>query len=544
MTSLSGTFIKYNYTTMESKYRSAGINVLLALSLILIITSCSNSKQYQFTIVDDKTGEQQAARVSVINTCGRSIHINGISTHVEYLGKHWCYTDGSFSVTVPKEGAVIEIQHGPETLPVKISSDTCPGRNIIKLHRWINMHEIGYLNGDIHIHTPFSETANLQMKAEDLDVLNILVGEDSEKNKQFTGNIDPASSPGRTIYVAQEVRDWQMGHLTLIGLSSLVPGYPIAGGTLESYHHTNWIMSPAADETHRQGGLVFWSHFSNLPGAESPVAIALGKIDALELMTYDDPTHLPSHWGPWKNSGMPAAEFPVMRGMDLWYQYLNAGFRLPIVAGTDKMADDIPMGSNRVYVYTKGNTDYQVWLAAIKSGQGFITNGPILTFQVDGHISGEVVQISGTQKIHAKVTARSILPFATLEIVSNGWVVGHKTIFVADNPPINGIYTMTVETDLVIDRSTWIAARVADDPDNKNRILPRGLSVFAHTNPVYFLQNGKPVMENASILYLQKYVQGTMHWLQTDPPFEDPEDRLEALKLSGEALQIYKSLSE
>jgi hypothetical protein len=51
-------------------------------------------------------------------------------------------------------------------------------------------------------------------------------------------------------------------------------------------------------------------------------------------------------------------------------------------------------------------------------------------------------------------------------------------------------------------------------------------------------------MENASILYLQKYVQGTMHWLQTDPPFEDPEDRLEALKLSGEALQIYKSLSE
>ncbi len=80
------------------------------------------------------------------------------------------------------------------------------------------------------------------MKAEDLNVLNILVGEDPVKNKQFTGQIDPASSPGHTIYVAQEVRDWQMGHLTLLGLSSMVPGYPIVGGTLESYSHTHWLM--------------------------------------------------------------------------------------------------------------------------------------------------------------------------------------------------------------------------------------------------------------------------------------------------------------
>ena len=91
------------------------------------------------------------------------------------------------------------------------------------------------------------------MKAEDLDVLNILVGEDSIKNKQFTGKIDPASSPGHTIYVAQEVRDWQMGHLTLLGLSSMVPGYPIVGGTLESYTHSNRLMAHAMDAAHRSG---------------------------------------------------------------------------------------------------------------------------------------------------------------------------------------------------------------------------------------------------------------------------------------------------
>jgi hypothetical protein len=382
------------------------------------------------------------------------------------------------------------------------------------------------------------------MKAEDLDVLNILVGEDSVKNRQFTGNIDPASSPGHKIYVAQEVRDWQMGHLTLLGLSSMVPGYPIVGGKLESYSHTHWLMSHAMDETHRQGGVVAWSHFSNLPGAESPIAIALGKIDALELMTYDDPTQLPSHWGPWKNSGFSMAEFPVLRGMDIWYQYLNAGFKLPIVAGTDKMADDIPMGSNRYYAFTNGDTTYGAWLSAIKSGRGFITNGPILTFDVEGHTSGETVDFNGTMKVNAKVTAQSVLPFATLEIVVNGWVVGHKTIFTSENPPVDGIYTMNVEAELELDKSSWIAARVAEDPDNKNRILPRGLSVFAHTNPVYFIRDGKKINDEASINYLTKYVRGTIHWLQTNPPFDDPDDRIEALKLAGDALQIYESLKK
>jgi hypothetical protein len=517
---------------------------LMVIILFFMIASCSNSNQYQITIIDEISGEQLAARVSITDPCGKLIHIDGNPTHVEYLGKHWCYTEGSFSFTSPVQGVILEVRRGPETIPVKISLKKGSQKQIIKLHRWIDMRQQGYMNGDIHIHTPFSETAHLQMKAEDLNVLNILIGEDTVKNKQFTGQIDPASSPGHTIYVAQEVRDWQMGHLTLLGLSSMVQGYPIVGGTLESYSHSHWLMEHAMEETHRQGGLVAWSHFSNLPGAESPIAIALGKIDALELMTYDDPTQLPSHWGPWKNSGMPLAEFPVMRGMDLYYQYLNAGFRLPIVAGTDKMADDIPMGSNRYYAYTKGDTSYQAWLAAIKSGHGFITNGPMLTFQVDSHNPGEIVNFHETRKVHAKVTAQSILPFATLEIIANGRIVGHKTIFAADNPPVNGVYTMNVETDLVLNKSSWIAARVADDPDNKQRILPRGLSVFAHTNPVYFLKDGARVKEKASILYLQKYVKGTMHWLQTNPSFNHPEDRLEALKLADDAYRIYESLKK
>jgi len=527
---------------MQSINRKIRVLDIGTILLLLIIFSCSKYNEYQFTIVDDQSGEQLAARVSVTDQCGKIISIDGNPTHVDYLGKQWFYVDGSFSFKSPVKDVIIEVQRGPEILPVKITPIAGMKNQLIKLHKWTDMNRKGYMNGDVHIHTPFSETAHLQMKAEALNFLNILVGEDSVKNKQFTGKADPASSSGHTIYVAQEVRDWQMGHLALLGLNSLVPGYPIVGGTLESYSHTNWVMSLAADETHKQGGLVIWAHFSNLPGAESPVAIALGKIDALELMTYDDPTQLPSHWGPWKNSGIPLAEFTVMRGMDLWYQYLNSGFRLPVVAGTDKMADDIPMGSNRYYAFTEGDTTYNAWLSAIKTGCGFITNGPMLDFVVGDNISGDIVSFHANKKVHASLTAESVLPFATLEIIMNGLVVAHKTIFTADNPPVNGVYKMKVETDLELNKSCWIAGRVADDPDNKNRILPRGLSVFAHTNPVYFLKDSARIKEEASIQYLQKYVRGTIHWLKGNPPFTRQEDLDKALKLSNDAYSVYESL--
>jgi hypothetical protein len=231
-----------------------------------------------------------------------------------------------------------------------------------------------------------------------------------------------------------------------------------------------------------------------------------------------------------------------MRGMDLYYQYLNSGFRIPIAAGTDKMDIDIPLGSNRSYIPVAGKMNYAAWLEGVKAGKGFITNGPLLEFEADGHASGDTVSFDSPRTIKARVTARSILPFATLEIVQNGNVVGHKTVFVQDNPPKDGVYSMEVEAMVRMDRSCWLAARIADDPDNKNRILPRGLSVFAHTNPIYFSRGDIPVREEASIRYLEKWVKGTIHWLESGPEFKNPADRDEALRRAGKALAYYESL--
>ncbi|OHB64759.1 MAG: hypothetical protein A2Y76_15730 [Planctomycetes bacterium RBG_13_60_9] len=550
---------------MQREWRRVGVAIdrwwyVVGLSLLLVgmgatlgcrVATAAAGGRLEAKIVDDATGAPLAARVAVTSPDGKFVEIEGKHDHVQYLGKRWCYVDGSFALAVPASGATLEIRRGLETLPlsVKIPGDTAgeAGEKTFRLRRWIDMRGQGYVNGDIHAHLPVPKEAYPQMRAEDLHALILLYlpGPDNPiaTNKCFTGRLDAGSTPGCEIYVGHEVQEWQMGHLNMVGLTKLIDGYPRAGGTLEYWKSLpQWDLIRAMRAVREQNGTTFWPHMSSLPGAQLPVALALGLVDGIELLTWNDPTQLPNHWGPWLNSGMSQAEFPTLRGVDLYYQFLNAGFRLPIAAGTDKLGEEIPLGSNRVYAKVQGPASYDSWLAAVKAGKAFITNGPILDFEADGATAGDVVEFQGTKRIKARVTARSILPFTTLEIVHNGDPVGHKTIAVPNNPPKNGLYSMEVETTVELTKSGWLAARVVDHPDLKNRILPRDVSVFAHTDPIYFLQDGRKVREEPSVVYLRKYVQGTLHWLGTKPPFANEDDRREALRSAEEALRFYEGL--
>ncbi len=513
--------------------------------------SAGAAARLEANVVDDASGQPLAARVAVTDVHGKFVEIAGRHEHVDYLGKRWCYVDGSFALTIPEDGVSLEIRRGFETLPLSAKIAGGGSKKVEKtfrLRRWIDMGSRGYVNGDIHAHLPVPKVAHPQMRAEDLNTLTLLYLPDTQSpiatNRCFTGELDACSTPGCEIYVSQEIQEWQMGHVALLGLKSLVPGYPHAGGSLEYWKSLpQWDLMRALRATRAQNGTIFWPHISSLPGAELPVALALGLVDGVELITWSDPTQLPNHWGPWEDSGFSQAEFPVMRSMDLYYQFLNAGFRLPIAAGTDKMGEEIPLGSNRTYARVTGAPNYDSWLTAVRAGRGFVTNGPIVEFEVSGSEPGDVVEFEGSKTLKARATVRSILPINTVDVVMNGRKVGHKTVaLIHRDPPADGIYSLEVEATVELTDSAWLAARVIDHPDLPNRVLPRGLSVFAHTSPVYFLKEGRKVREPASIAYLQKYVQGTLHWLGTNPTFGLEEDRLAARQAAEQALQFYRDL--
>jgi hypothetical protein len=544
-----------SFLTVEAAFfRTAAVLSLLLLACLPAHCPAAtnpSSVRLEARILDDTTGQPVAARVAITNANGKFVEIEGDHAHVQYLEKRWCYVDGAFAASIPSSGVGIEIRRGfetrplCETIPCDVADQT--KHKDFRLRRWSNLDQKGYVNGDIHAHLPIPREAQLQMRAEDLNALNLLHMADKDYsiaiNDCFSGKLDTNSTPGREIYVGQEIRDFQMGHLTLLNLTNLAAGYPDMGGGLEFWKmKLHWDLVPAMRAAREQNGIVFWSHVCSLPGEQLPVAIALGLVDGIELITWSDPTQFPNHWEPWQWSGMSQAEFPVMRAMDLYYQFLNAGFRLPIGAGTDKFGEEIPLGSNRTFARVEGTANYASWLAAVKTGRSFVSNGPLLDFEVDGYGPGDVVNFQEPRKVIARVKARSILPFNMLEIVLNGELVKHVVLPLPRNIPLDGVYSMELEATVELTRSSWLAARVIDNPDLRNPILPRGSSVFAHTSPVYFLRDGLKVREGASIAYLRKYVEGMLHWLGTQPKFVRTEDQINARREAEEALAYYSKL--
>jgi hypothetical protein len=525
----------------------------LQISVVWILGSTAVSAEaanrFEARVVDDASGRPLAARVAVADVHGKFVEIEGDHAHVDYLQKRWCYVDGGFSLTLPAGGVSLEVRRGFETLPFteRVTDQDAGGtiRRTFRLRRWRDLGAEGYMQGDIHAHLPVPAEAHWQMRAEDLNALTLLYLPATEDpiavNGCFTGKLDRHSTPGCEILVGEEIQDFHMGHLNLIGLNRLLEGYDQMGGGLEYWRTApHWDLSRAVRQARAQDATIVWAHMSSLPGQQLPVALALGWLDAIELVTWNDPAELPNHWGPWLSSGFPQAEFPVLRGVDLYYQCLNAGFRVPLAAGTDKFFEEIPLGSNRTYAKVAGHASHSNWLAGIRAGRGFVSNGPLLEFDVDGRQSGDVVSFSEPCPIRARVTARSILPFNTLEIVCNGSVIGHKTVPPPHALPDGGVYALSIETTATLDRSSWIAARVIDHPDLRNRILPRNLSVFAHSGPVYFLRDGRDVREQASIDYLRRYVEGFVRWLDTRPPFFREEDREQARRDAELALRFYR----
>jgi hypothetical protein len=513
---------------------------LLLGTLTLSALTASGQVTFRGRVIDAETQLPLAATVSVTNGEGRALNLDGEHDHVFYLGKKRWYVDGEFSITTDEDSLFIEIRHGLETFPVSeiiYPNESSTTVREFKLKRWVNMIEMGFMSGDSHVHFLGTKQAHLQMQAEDLNVVNILTSDFTHDAEKFTGKLDPVSTEGRFVYVGQEFRDWQMGHVNYLDLKFIVQPLDVFGGTLfQMGSNPNLVLSPRLEEARGQDAATVWAHFTNLPGLESAIAFPLGLIDAVELMTYDDPTKPPSHQTAWDYTDLSQVEFPALRGMDLYYQYLNAGFQLPITAGTDKMGDNIPVGSNRHYARYDGEATYDHWIEGLKSGRGFVTNGPMLSMTVDDHLSGETINFKGEKTVTVKIKAESILPFGRLEIIANGRLIAWE--YIEGYTRSRDLYTVEMEKDITLDESTWIACRVTslDTP----QMLPRNLTVFAHTNPVYFLKDNKPVHNKASIKYLLDYLKSGRNWIENHSSFKDEAEKEAAMTYLEKAEKILK----
>ena len=269
------------------------------------------------------------------------------------------------------------------------------------------------MSGDVHVHMNYAgEYRNTprhlveQAEAENLQVVQDLVVNKEQRIPDyayFSPKPDPASTSSTLLLHGQEFHTSYWGHLGLLNLTRnfLLPGYSAYPNTAAaSLYPTN---ADVADMAHAQQGVVGYVHpFESIPDPdkdesltdELPVDVALGKVDYIEVVGFADHKSTAA----------------------VWYRLLNCGFRLPTAAGTDAMANYAslrgPVGLNRVYVKVPaGGLSIAPWLASLKQGHTFATNGPLLGFALGGKELGDEVKLpAGNHEVKFTAWMRSIVP--------------------------------------------------------------------------------------------------------------------------------------
>jgi hypothetical protein len=398
---------------------------------------------------------------------------------------------------------------------------------ILRFHfeRWSHIHKRGWYSGDTHTHFLDPQTGMLEMRAEDLDVLNILAtkwGGLVTNVEHFTGVPSPLSTPDHIVYVGGENRHRWLGHTILLGINRLVHPLSWGGpppGVLGGHDYPP--MAKLADGAHAQGGFASWAHFP-FPSGELAVDLALEKIDSIDLITWGDA------FAEEDRSGEGAAK--------MWYRFLNCGFRIPATAGTDKMYNTQVIGSVRTYVKLDGEFSYAAWLDGIRAGRTFVTTGPILELEADGLEPGDTIAARAGDTIRVRVEASSRLPVDWIEVVMGGEVVARK-----DNA--SKAISLALEAEVTVSQSTWIAARAYGarlQPYQTSPVLGYpGIPLMAHTSPVYISVDGKPPRSPQDAEVLMRGTDRAIEWARTTAKYLDESQRREVIELYESAKKVY-----
>ena len=430
------------------------------------------------TVVDDDTDKPIPCRVHFRSSEGVPYQPHGFHNYVNSNQDTWhidvggdmrlgqityAYIDGKCQGWLPRGEVVVDVGRGFEYEPLRTKVRIEPGQRelTLRLKRMTNMNDRRWFSGDSHVHFLGTQGAHHEAQGEDLNVVNLLA---SQWGHLFTNAEDfigrpTVSDDGNTIvYCSQENRQHMLGHLILWGLKEPVMPWCSGGsdeaelaGTLEM------TMSHWADACHAQGGTVVIPHLPN-PNAEPAALIATGRADAIEMLVQGPYQHLE------------------------YYRYLNCGYRLPLVGGTDKMTSDVPVGVYRTYAHLPADQpfDYANWCQAVRAGRTFLSGGPLIFFTVDGAQVGDTVRLPGDGgTVEVEAVVESIFPVHTLQIVQAGNVV-------ASTEETDGARRLHVKAKLKIDDHTWLAARCGG-PDYG--VVPHhdgwGRGRFAHTSPIY-----------------------------------------------------------
>ena len=349
----------------------------------------------------------------------------------------------------------VEAMKGFEYRPASTTVQVPAGGAVdvtLRLSRLVDAPARGWYSGDTHIHDLHQGRFGLsheqffnQLTAEDLRVTNALVHMDGTRLmgrwSDLTGKPHPLSTADHILQYGEEFRG-SLGHIAMIGISRYV--LPFTAGNPGTAYAQPELDFRYLDGARQQGGIAGYVHPYNIPvrqpsggaGILIPVDIALGKGDFYDI-------------GALVSDEIGSAE--------MYYRFLNCGFRIAATSGTDNFSDvwrDPPPGADRAYVQIRGPLSLRSWIEGVKAQRTFGTTGPLLFLEVEGKGPGEEIALAGADRpeLKVKVEAVSIAPLEKLEVIVNGRVAATAVPTTSQ--------TIAFAGSVPVPQGGWVAARV------------------------------------------------------------------------------------
>ncbi len=420
---------------------------------------------------------------------------------VDFLNerKHFCtYIPGETVIDLPLGTVYVEISKGLEIKPIrKAVKVTAATKDVtFTLERVLPWRERGWVTADTHVHFLSPPTAELEGAGEGINVVNLLASQWGElmtnvgdfDGKTTFGSKEAGGEGEYLVRVGSENRQHTLGHISLVGYNGPLIAPMCSGGPDEAAlgDPVAILLTEWAQQCRKQGGVVVIPHFPN-PRAEHAATIITGNADAIEMAS----------WG-WHYGGIDPYS------LSDWYRYLNCGHFIPAVAGTDKMSADTSVGTVRTYAKLPQGREftYDAWKDAVRSGNTFVTYGPLVEFSVEGKPAGSRIAMShsgGTVDVEWNVASVTV-PMSRVELVVNGEIRESKRI-----KPKQDAGHWRVK----IDKSSWLALLVRGHYPDKHEI------VAAHTSPVAVPVEGSTFFAAADALTILEQIEGAIAYFDT-----------------------------
>lgn len=441
-------------------------------------------------------GKKDAVRMNITSSNGHPIIPESGIVHSEgQNGIVFFYSPGNIEITVPSGEVTVTAVQGFTTVKTVRKTEIKESNQEIEINLsniW-NPSANGWFAGDNHFHLNYGGTNNLDpqdieldLKAEGIDFAYPLLA--NLGNRFLEQDIwDWNNEEAPFIRFGQEVRSHFLGHLGLVGTSDLYWPW-VWGPYYDIYGRDDRLNAEPLRFTRNQNGLGAYVHPvsikdpMNQEGARRvPVSLVadcvLGETDLLELGCL---------WTDEIGTG------------EVWHSILNIGVDLGITAGSDVMNDlyrTMAIGATRVYVKPEGSLTQSSYLASLKQGKSFVTNGPLMEFKIDGNEPGNIIS-RDKKKVKWTLNTYSTVSFESIEIFVNGNVVWTKK---ANPKSTNQSFKGAIE----VPEGGWVTARISGGITE----WPLMDSYpFAETSPIWFGKKGsietKAAMESAKDLLM------------------------------------------